>query len=185
MILWKIINGKVYLTVEETARRLNVTKTILEVAKCNLKKDLDSKKRRYRDLFVFAIEDNGRTWFLEDGVNFFKEKIEAKENLQYKISLIISEKENLQYKISLIISEMESTMGLPKREIAGILQIREDFTCKILANKDLPSYDLCKKIMCRIIEIVNYAPYSGGDWNSDKYTSGYDNADSYFSKVGT
>ena len=171
MILWKIINGKVYLTVEETARRLNVTKTILEVAKCNLKKDLDSKKRRYRDLFVFAIEDNGRTWFLEDGVNFFKEKIEAKENLQYKISLIIS--------------EMESTMGLPKREIAGILQIREDFTCKILANKDLPSYDLCKKIMCRIIEIVNYAPYSGGDWNSDKYTSGYDNADSYFSKVGT
>ena len=171
MILWKIINGKVYLTVEETARRLNVTKTILEVAKCNLKKDLGSKKRRYRDLFVFAIEDNGRTWFLEDGVNFFKEKIEAKENLQYKISLIIS--------------EMESTMGLPKREIAGILQIREDFTCKILANKDLPSYDLCKKIMCRIIEIVNYAPYSGGDWNSDKYTSGYDNADSYFSKVGT
>ena len=171
MILWKIINGKVYLTIEETARRLNVTKTILEVAKCNLKKDLGSKKRRYRDLFVFAIEDNGRTWFLEDGVNFFKEKIEAKENLQYKISLIIS--------------EMESTMGLPKREIAGILQIREDFTCKILANKDLPSYDLCKKIMCRIIEIVNYAPYSGGDWNSDKYTSGYDNADSYFSKVGT
>lgn len=171
MILWKIINGKVYLTVEETARRLNVTKTILEVAKCNLKKDLDSKKRRYRDLFVFAIEDNGRTWFLEDGVNFFKEKIEAKENLQYKISLIIS--------------EMESTMGLQKREIASILQISEDFTCKILANKDLPSYDLCKKIMCRIIEIVNYAPYSGGDWNSDKYTSGYDNADSYFSKVGT
>ena len=170
MILWKIINGKVYLTVEETARRLNVTKTILEVAKCNLKKDLDSKKRRYRDLFVFAIEDNGRTWFLEDGVNFFKEKIEAKENLQYKISLIIS--------------EMESTMGLPKREIASILQISEDFTCKILVNKDLPSYDLCKKIMCRIIEIVNYAPYSGGDWNSDKYTSGYDNADSYFSKVG-
>ena len=171
VILWKIINGKVYLTVEETARRLNVTRAILEVAKCNLKKDLDSKKRRYRDLFVFAIEDNGRTWFLEDGVNFFKEKIEAKENLQYKISLIIS--------------EMESTMGLPKREIAGILQISEDFTCKILANKDLPSYDLCKKIMCRIIEIVNYAPYSGGDWNSDKYTSGYDNADSYFSKVGT
>ena len=71
VILWKIINGKVYLTVEETARRLNVTKTILEVAKCNLKKDLDSKKRRYRDLFVFAIEDNGRTWFFRGWGKFF------------------------------------------------------------------------------------------------------------------
>ena len=171
MILWKIINGKVYLTVEETARRLNVTKTILEVAKCNLKKDLDSKKRRYRDLFVFAIEDNGRTWFLEDGVDFFKEKLQAKEHLQYKISLIIS--------------EMEDKMGLSAGEIGSALGISEGFTYRILKNKDLPSYELCKKIMCRIIEIVNYAPYSGGDWNSDKYTSGYDNADSYFSKVGT
>ena len=170
MILWKIIDGKVYLTVEETAKRLNVTKTILEVAKCNLKKDLDSKKRRYRDLFVFAIEENGRTWFLEDGVNFFKEKIEAKENLQYKISLIIS--------------EMESTMGLAKREIASILQISEDFTCKILANKDLPGYELCKKIMCRIIEILNYVPYTGGDWNTDRYLSQYNNDINYFDRIG-
>ena len=73
----------------------------------------------------------GERGFLEDGVNFFKEKIEAKENLQYKISLIIS--------------EMESTMGLPKREIASILQVKSSLICKILANKDLPSYDLCKK----------------------------------------
>ena len=168
---WKMIDNKLFLTAEETARRLDITKNTLEVAKSNLKKDKDSKKRRYKELFTFVKEDEGRTWFLEDGVEFFKEKLQAKEHLQYKISLIIS--------------EMEDKMGLSAEEIASALGISEDFTCKILANKDLPSYDLCKKIMCRIIEIVNYAPYSGGDWNSDKYTSGYDNADSYFSKVGT
>ena len=167
---WKLIDNKLYLTAEETARRLDITKNTLEVAKSNLKKDKDSKKRRYKELFTFAKEDGGRTWFLEDGVEFFKEKIEAKENLQYKISLIIS--------------EMESTMGLPKREIAGILQISEDFTCKILANKDLPSYDLCKKIMCRIIEILNYAPYTGGDWNTNRYLSRYNNDVSYFDRIG-
>ena len=168
---WRMIDNKLFLTAEETARRLDITKNTLEVAKSNLKKDKDSKKRRYKELFTFVKEDEGRTWFLEDGVEFFKEKLQAKEHLQYKISLIIS--------------EMEDKMGLSAEEIASALGISEGFTYRILKNKDLPSYELCKKIMCRIIEIVNYAPYSGGDWNSDKYTSGYDNADSYFSKVGT
>ena len=89
MDCWRQIDGRIYLTVGETARRLDVTKNALEVAKSNLKKDKDSKKRRYKDLFDFAVEDEGRTWFLEDGVEFFIEKLQAKVNLQYKISLII------------------------------------------------------------------------------------------------
>ena len=167
---WKLIDNKLYLTAEETARRLDITKNTLEVAKSNLKKDKDSKKRRYKELFTFAKEDGGRTWFLEDGVEFFKEKLQAKEHLQYKISLIIS--------------EMEDTMGLSKEEIASALGISEDFTYKILKNKDLPGYELCKKIMCRIIEILNYAPYSGGDWNTDRYLSQYNNDVNYFDRIG-
>ena len=167
---WKMIDNKLFLTAEETARRLDITKNALEVAKSNLKKDKDSKRRRYKELFTFAKEDEGRTWFLEDGVEFFKEKLQAKEHLQYKISLIIS--------------EMEDKMGLLKEEIASALGISEDFTCKILANKDLPSYDLCKKIMCRIIEILNYAPYTGGDWNTNRYLSRYNNDVSYFDRIG-
>ena len=42
VILWKIINGKVYLTVEETARRLNVTQTILEVPNPELTQENDT-----------------------------------------------------------------------------------------------------------------------------------------------
>ena len=167
---WKLIDNKLYLTAEETARRLDITKNTLEVAKCNLKKDKDSKKRRYKELFTFAKEDGGRTWFLEDGVEFFKEKLQAKEHLQYKISLIIS--------------EMEDKMGLSAEEIASALGISEGFTYRILKNKDLPSYELCKKIMCRIIEILNYAPYTGGDWNTERYSSQYNNDVSYFDRIG-
>ena len=167
---WKLIDNKLYLTAEETARRLDITKNTLEVAKSNLKKDKDSKKRRYKELFLFAKEDEGRTWFLEDGIEFFKEKLQAKEHLQYKISLIIS--------------EMEDKMGLSKEEIASALGISEDFTYKILKNKDLPGYELCKKIMCRIIEILNYAPYTGGDWNTDRYLSQYNNDVNYFDRIG-
>ena len=167
---WKLIDNKLYLTAEETARRLDITKNTLEVAKSNLKKDKDSKKRRYKELFLFAKEDEGRTWFLEDGVEFFKEKLQAKEHLQYKISLIIS--------------EMEDKMGLSAEEIASALGISEDFTYKILKNKDLPGYELCKKIMCRIIEILNYAPYTGGDWNTDRYLSQYNNDANYFDRMG-
>ena len=170
MDCWRQIDGRIYLTVGETARRLDVTKNALEVAKSNLKNDKDSKKRRYKDLFDFAVEDEGRTWFLEDGVEFFKEKLQAKEHLQYKISLIIS--------------EMEDKMRLSKEEIASALGISEDFTYKILKNKDLPSYELCKKIMCRIIEILNYAPYTGGDWNTDRYLSQYNNDANYFDRIG-
>ena len=168
---WKLIDNKLYLTAEETARRLDITKNTLEVAKSNLKKDKDSKKRRYKELFTFAKEDGGRTWFLEDRVEFFKEKLQAKEHLQYKISLIIS--------------EMEDKMGLSKEEIASALGISEDFTYKILKNNDLPGYELCKKITCRIIEILNYAPYSGGDWNTDRYLSQYNNDVNYFDRIGT
>ena len=75
-----------------------------------------------------AKEDGGRTWFLEDGVEFFKEKLQAKEHLQYKISLIIS--------------EMEDKMGLSAEEIASALGISEGFTYRILKNKDLPGYEL-------------------------------------------
>ena len=167
---WKLIDNKLYLTAEETARRLDITKNTLEVAKCNLKKDKDSKKRRYKELFLFAKEDEGRTWFLEDGVEFFKEKLQAKEHLQYKISLIIS--------------EMEDKMGLSAEEIASALGMSESFTYRILKNKDLPSYELCKKIMCRIIEILNYAPYTGGDWNTERYSSQYSNDVSYFDRIG-
>ena len=167
---WKLIDNKLYLTAEETARRLDITKNTLEVAKCNLKKDKDSKKRRYKELFLFAKEDGGRTWFLEDGVEFFKEKLQAKEHLQYKISLIIS--------------EMEDKMRLSAEEIASALGISENFTYRILKNKDLPGYELCKKIMCRIIEILNYVPYTGGDWNTDRYLSQYNNDIGYFDKIG-
>ena len=167
---WKLIDNKLYLTAEETARRLDITKNTLEVAKSNLKKDKDSKKRRYKELFTFAKEDEGRTWFLEDGVEFFKEELQAKEHLQYKISLIIS--------------EMEDKMGLSAEEIASALGISEGFTYKILKNKDLPGYELCKKIMCRIIEILNYAPYTGGDWNTDRYLSQYNNDINYFDRIG-
>ena len=167
---WKMIDNKLFLTAEETARRLDITKNTLEVAKSNLKKDKDSKKRRYKELFLFAKEDEGRTWFLEDGVEFFKEKLQAKEHLQYKISLIIS--------------EMEDKMGLSAEEIASALGISEGFTYRILKNKDLPGYDLCKKIMCRIIEILNYAPYTGGDWSTDQYLSQYNNSVSYFDRIG-
>ena len=118
---WKLIDNKPYLTAEETARRLDITKNTLEVAKSNPKKDKDSKKRRYKELFTFAKEDGGRTWFLEDGVEFFKEKLQAKEHLQYKISLIIS--------------EMEDKMRLSKEEIASALGISEGFTYRILKNK--------------------------------------------------
>ena len=167
---WKMIDNKLFLTVEETARRLDITKNTLEVAKNNLKKDKDSKKRRYKELFTFAKEDEGRTWFLEDGVEFFKEKLQAKEHLQYKISLIIS--------------EMENKMGLSAKEIASALGISEGFTYRILKNKDLPGYELCKKIMCRIIEILNYVPYAGGDWNTDWYLSQYNNDINYFDRIG-
>ena len=167
---WKLIDNKLYLTAEETARRLDITKNTLEVAKSNLKKDKDSKKRRYKELFTFAKEDGGRTWFLEDGVEFFKEKLQAKEHLQYKISLIIS--------------EMEDKMGLSAEEIASALGISEGFTYRILKNKDLPGYELCKKIMCRIIEILNYTPYTGGDWNTDRYLSQYNNDVNYFDRIG-
>ena len=167
---WKMIDNKLFLTAEETARRLDITKNALEVAKSNLKKDKDSKKRRYKELFLFAKEDEGRTWFLEDGVEFFKEKLQAKEHLQYKISLIIS--------------EMEDKMGLSAEEIASALGISEGFTYRILKNKDLPSYELCKKIMCRIIEILNYVPYAGGDWNTDRYLSRYNNDVNYFDGIG-
>ena len=167
---WKMIDNKLFLTAEETARRLDITKNALEVAKSNLKKDKDSKKRRYKELFLFAKEDEGRTWFLEDGVEFFKEKLQAKEHLQYKISLIIS--------------EMEDKMGLSAEEIASALGISEGFTYRILKNKDLPGYELCKKIMCRIIEILNYAPYTGGDWNTDRYLSQYNNDIGYFDRIG-
>ena len=165
-----MIDNKLFLTAEETARRLDITKNVLEVAKSNLGKDKDSKKRRYKELFLFAEEDGGRTWFLEDGVEFFKEKLQAKEHLQYKISLIIS--------------EMEDKMGLAAEEIASALGISEGFTYRILKNKDLPSYELCKKIMCRIIEILNYAPYSGGDWNTERYLSQYNNDVNYFDRIG-
>ena len=167
---WKMIDNKLFLTAEETARRLDITKNTLEVAKSNLKKDKDSKKRRYKELFLFAKEDEGRTWFLEDGVEFFKEKLQAKEHLQYKISLIIS--------------EMEDKMSLSAGEIASALGISEGFTYRILKNKDLPSYELCKKIMCRIIEILNYVPYAGGDWNTDRYLSQYNNDVNYFDRIG-
>ena len=170
MDCWRQIDGRIYLTVGETARRLDVTKNALEVAKSNLKNDKDSKKRRYKDLFDFAVEDEGRTWFLEDGVEFFKEKLQAKEHLQYKISLIIS--------------EMEDKMGLSAEEIASALGISEGFTYRILKNKDLPGYELCKKIMCRIIEILNYTPYSGGDWNTSRYLSQYNNDVNYFDRIG-
>ena len=79
---------------------------------------------------------------------------------------------------------MEDKMGLSKEEIASALGISEDFTYKILKNKDLPGYELCKKIMCRIIEILNYAPYTGGDWNTDRYLSQYNNDISYFDRIG-
>ena len=170
MYCWRQIDGRIYLTAEETARRLDITKNALEVAKSNLKKDKDSKKRRYKELFPFAVEDEGRTWFLEDGVEFFKEKLQAKVNLQYKISLIIS--------------EMSDKMGLTAEEIASALGMSESFTYRILKNKDLPSYELCKTIMCRIIEILNYAPYTGGDWNTDRYLSQYNNDVNYFDRIG-
>ena len=170
MDCWRQIDGRIYLTVWETARRLGVTRNALEVAKSNLKKDKDSKKRRYKELFLFAKEDEGKTWFLEDGVEFFKEKLQAKEHLQYKISLIIS--------------EMEDKMGLSAEEIASALGISEGFTYRILKNKDLPGYELCKKIMCRIIEILNYVPYTGGDWNTNRYLSQYNNDINYFDRIG-
>ena len=170
MDCWRQIDGRIYLTSWETARRLDITKNALEVAKSNLKKDKDSKKRRYKELFLFAKEDEGRTWFLEDGVEFFKEKLQAKEHLQYKISLIIS--------------EMEDKMGLSAEEIASALGISEGFSYRILKNKDLPGYELCKKIMCRIIEILNYVPYTGGDWNTDRYLSQYNNDANYFDRMG-
>ena len=170
MDCWRQIDGRIYLTSWETARRLGVTRNALEVAKSNLKKDKDSKKRRYKDLFDFAVEDEGRTWFLEDGVEFFIEKLQAKVNLQYKISLIIS--------------EMSDKMGLTAEEIASALGMSESFTYRILKNKDLPSYELCKTIMCRIIEILNYAPYTGGDWNTGRYSSQYNNDVSYFDRIG-
>ena len=170
MDCWRQIDGRIYLTVGETARRLGVTRNALETAKCNLKRGKDARKRKYKDLFDFAVEADGKTWFLEDGVEFFKEKLQAKEHLQYKISLIIS--------------EMENKMGLSAEEIASALGISEGFTYRILKNKDLPGYELCKKIMCRIIEILNYVPYAGGDWNTDRYLSQYNNDINYFDRIG-
>ena len=75
-------------------------------------------------------------------------------------------------------------MGLSAEEIASALGISEGFTYRILKNKDLPSYELCKKIMCHIIEILNYAPYTGGDWNTERYLSQYNNDVNYFDRIG-
>ena len=168
MDCWRQIDGRIYLTVGETARRLGVTRNALEVAKSNLKKG--QTRVKYKDLFDFAVEVDGKTWFLKDGLEFFIAKLQAKENLQYKISLIIS--------------EMSDKMGLTAEEIASALGIGESFTYRILKSKDLPSYELCKKIMCRIIEILNYAPYTGGDWNTVPYSSQYNNDVSYFDRIG-
>ena len=170
MDCWRQIDGRIYLTGGETARRLGVTRNALEVAKCNLKKDKDSKKRRYKDLFDFAVEVDGKTWFLKDGLEFFIEKLQAKEHLQYKISLIIS--------------EMSDKMGLTNIEIAEALNIGEYSVRSMLKSKDMPGYDLCKTIMCSIIKILNYAPYTGGDWNTERYSSQYNNDVSYFDRIG-
>ena len=168
MDCWRQIDGRIYLTVGETARRLGVTRNALEVAKCNLKKR--QTRRKYKDLFDFAVEVDGKTWFLKDGLEFFIAKLQAKENLQYKISLIVS--------------EMSDKMGLTNIEIAEALNIREYSVISMLKSKDLPSYGLCKTIMCSIIKILNYAPYTGGDWNTERYSSQYNNDVSYFDRIG-
>ena len=41
---WKLIDNKPYLTAGETARRLDITKNTLEVAKSNLKKIKTQRK---------------------------------------------------------------------------------------------------------------------------------------------
>ena len=79
---------------------------------------------------------------------------------------------------------MSDKMGLTAEEIASALGMGESFTYRILKNKDLPSYELCKTIMCRIIEILNYAPYTGGDWSTERYYSHYNNDVSYFDRIG-
>ena len=168
MDCWRQIDGRIYLTVGETARRLGVTRNALEVAKCNLKKR--QTRRKYKDLFDFVVEVDGNTWFLKDGVEFFIEKLQAKEHLQYKISLIIS--------------EMSDKMGLTNIEIAEALNVSEYFVSSMLKSKELPSYDSCKTVMCSIIKILNYAPYTGGDWNTERYSSQYNNDVSYFDRIG-
>ena len=168
MDCWRQIDGRIYLTAGETARRLGVTRNALEVAKCNLKKS--QTHRKYKDLFDFVVEVDGNTWFLKDGVEFFIEKLQAKEHLQYKISLIIS--------------EMSDKMGLTNIEIAEALNVSEYFVSSMLKSKELPSYDSCKTVMCSIIKILNYAPYTGGDWNTERYSSQYNNDVSYFDRIG-
>ena len=168
MDCWRQIDGRIYLTGGETARRLGVTRNALEVAKCNLKKG--QTRRKYKDLFDFAVEVDGKTWFLKDGLEFFTAKLQAKENLQYKISLIIS--------------EMSDKMGLTNIEIAEALNVSEHSVRSMLKSKDMPSYDSCKTIMCSIIKILNYAPYTGGDWNTERYSSQYNNDVSYFDRIG-
>ena len=90
----------------------------------------------------------------------------------------------MQYKISLIISEMSDKMGLTNIEIAEALNVSEYFVRLMLKSKELPSYDSCKTIMCSIIKILNYAPYTGGDWNTERYSSQYNNDVSYFDRIG-
>lgn len=168
MDCWRQIDGRIYLTCGETARRLGVTRNALEAAKCHLKKGQTCRK--YKDLFDFAVEVDGKTWFLKDGLEFFTAKVQAKENLQYKISLIVS--------------EMSDKMGLTNIEIAEALNISEYSVRSMLKSKELPNYDLCKTIMCSIIKILNYAPYTGGDWNTERYSSQYNNDVSYFDRIG-
>ena len=78
MDCWRQIDGRIYLTGGETARRLGVTRNALEVAKCNLKKDKDSKKRRYKELFPFAKEDGGQDLVFGGRRRVFQGKIASK-----------------------------------------------------------------------------------------------------------